>query len=95
MGDIVTRDESGSTVRSRLEQIGVTDDLGRLAGWQRSLIYDALEVAHKRDLSDHDTLAGSRYLQDVADAYTRSRPNPTDRLVVDILERAATALVHL
>ena len=68
MDPVQTRDEPAAQVRSRLEQLGVHDDLRNLAGWQRVFVYDALEVAHKRHIADHDgSLAGARYLQELAD----------------------------
>ena len=95
MDDIQTRDEPANTIRTRLDALGVYDDLAKLPGWQRAFIFEALSAAHVRDRGDHDTLAGARYLQDLADTYARARPNNSDRLVVDILQRAATSHVHL
>ena len=89
---VQTRDEPAAQVRARLEQLGVTDSLRTLQGWQRAFVYDALEVAHKRHIADHDnTLAGARYLQDLADV--RCKVNPADPLA-RVLHRAATAMVH-
>jgi hypothetical protein len=92
MDPVISRDEPAAQVRTRLEQLGVFDDLRGLAGWQRAFVYDALEVAHRRDLSDQGgTLAGARYLQELGDVRVRANRNDP---VAAVLHRAATALVH-
>ena len=88
---VQTRDEPGGQVQARLQQLGIVDSLRTLPGHERKFVYEALEVAHKRDIADHDILAGARYLQDLADV--RSKYNPSDP-VAGVLRRAATALVH-
>jgi hypothetical protein len=93
MENMQSRDEPADQVRSRVEQLGVYDDLRTLAGWQRAFVFEALSVAHCRDLEHHDgTLAGARYLQDMADV--RAKVNSQDPLVA-VLNKAATAMVHV
>jgi hypothetical protein len=95
MDGLQTRDEAPATVQSRLQQLGVTDDLSRLQGWQRRLVFESIEQAHTRDLSDHANLSGAAWLSDVADVYEhRDKLNDSDRLMIDVLRRAATGFVH-
>jgi hypothetical protein len=85
------RDEPATTVRARLERLGVLDDLARLPGWQRGIVHDALDVAHVRDRRDDEqTLAGARYLEDMAEVYRAAQPKRPN-LLADVLHRAATA----
>lgn len=90
---VQTRDEPGVVVRARLEQMGVLAELDRLPGWQRGIVHDALDVARHRDRHDTDrTLAGARYLEEMAEVYERGGGKGP---LVGILRRAATAHVVL